>query len=1117
MLVARKSWIMMAVTLLITAGLLAGCSDGGGSASGKLVDPSFAYEGESARAKVTSTNAEELTLNAYNGESLANIIDSGAKKHKNEKPAPTVKYPAIQIAQLLKQSSRRLEIARKAEKTAAAGRTSHEQVIGTYSGAADYNLDVNDSTGSFFGTVTYQNFNQAGMVFNGTAQIIGSIDPNWNEVSSLTLSFTSLRLSFDDPRELVLTGTLSWQSDFSLKSETLSMNMVLLDQDSGKTYWFNKYLITTVFSDLGISQTMTGRYYDHDHGYVDITSPVNLNHPYNREWPSGGTLLFSGASETWARLNFFDHTLVIEADTDGNGVSDWRIEHKTNTITPEDLIPVAAAGPDQTVHQWTTVHFDGSASRDPLGNTLTYAWEAVSWPDSENSWYFRPALVNEGTATPSFYAETAGTFVFSLRVYDGNRYSVADTVTVVVSPVTAQNPDSFRRKWYQGTYGKRIGKAGLFTHDLDGDGTPEIIASASSGDNINNNYFYVVKRTEPGVYEQTWRSPVFNSCLYSLELSDMNGDQTKDVITAHDDGTIRILDGTTMNEIRTLKVSGHIMRLIVADLDGDGQKEIVTTNGSQRISVYNSDSGALKWQAERGGGRSMAVGNVDTDPALEIVTPGFVVNGLTGAIKWEKEYGFGYQVQLGDLDKDGRQEIIGNSTREIIAVYDADLKSKAWETNVYSYIDSFVVADSDGDSIPEIIFYSFFNDKHTAIDAVTRSNKWSISNTSSDVYGVALDDLDGDGITELAWGTGSNSFLFIADTLSGDVEWQSQYCYIQNSIAVGDVDDDHEDEVVVISQAESTSQVKEVFQIYNARTHALEYEKMNAATESRDHYHLVKIGDVDGDGHTELVFNTTVNDNSVIRVFDGTTHAMKREGSPYGSRYVKAMALGDVDNDGAVEIVLGSWESGNYSRGIYLIVLNGVTLEEKWRSVDLGSDLNSSIHAIKITDLDKDGHPDIIASLTDNRLIVIDGVNHILKQMIECPARALALNDMDDDGFQEVLVGRNDGYIDVYDGVTFSVEHVSFSYDPSPIDILILYDLDGNGTMELLVANSRTLSVLQGIDTGMNPLWRWNFPGWEQGFNNRIAVKDVDMNGYGDIFVGSEANLYQFEFIGPDY
>ena len=87
--------------------------------------------------------------------------------------------------------------------------------------------------------------------------------------------------------------------------------------------------------------------------------------------------------------------------------------------------PTANAGPDQTVAVGQVVTLDGSASVDPEGQHLSYAWSIVSAPVGST------ATVSGSTSVQATFApDRGGDYVFRLIVNDGTQSSAADTTQV---------------------------------------------------------------------------------------------------------------------------------------------------------------------------------------------------------------------------------------------------------------------------------------------------------------------------------------------------------------------------------------------------------------------------------------------------------------------------------------------------------------------------------------------------------------------------------------------------------------------------------------------------------------------------------------------------------------
>ncbi|HQJ07857.1 MAG TPA: PKD domain-containing protein [Deltaproteobacteria bacterium] len=119
------------------------------------------------------------------------------------------------------------------------------------------------------------------------------------------------------------------------------------------------------------------------------------------------------------------------------------------TVDNVNQVPIAEAGQDKTATIGSTVTLDGSQSKDPDGDAISYVWSQVSGPIV--------SLNSPNSARPSFVPTIAGAYVFSLKVYDGKDTSSADTVTVTVQQ-TAVAISLFNPQ-----YGASVSENPLFT------------------------------------------------------------------------------------------------------------------------------------------------------------------------------------------------------------------------------------------------------------------------------------------------------------------------------------------------------------------------------------------------------------------------------------------------------------------------------------------------------------------------------------------------------------------------------------------------------------------------------------------------------------------------------
>lgn len=104
-----------------------------------------------------------------------------------------------------------------------------------------------------------------------------------------------------------------------------------------------------------------------------------------------------------------------------------------------EQMPVADASYDSssTLYHCSALLLDGGGSRDPDGDALSYSWELTSAPAGSA---LTTADIQATTdASPAFYPDVGGTYVFSLTVTDaGGAFSYPDTLAVAI----AERPDN---------------------------------------------------------------------------------------------------------------------------------------------------------------------------------------------------------------------------------------------------------------------------------------------------------------------------------------------------------------------------------------------------------------------------------------------------------------------------------------------------------------------------------------------------------------------------------------------------------------------------------------------------------------------------------------------------
>jgi uncharacterized delta-60 repeat protein len=156
--------------------------------------------------------------------------------------------------------------------------------------------------------------------------------------------------------------------------------------------------------------------------------PNNTSLTYN--WrivtqPSGSTPVLSNATTATPTFRADVPGVYTIALTVSDGSLTSPADQVNVTVATGNLPPVANAGPDQTVTAGQQVTLDGSRSRDPNGDALTYSWCLRGRPQGSTA-----TLNGANTAQPTFTPDVAGSYVICLTVNDGQVNSHSDAVVI---------------------------------------------------------------------------------------------------------------------------------------------------------------------------------------------------------------------------------------------------------------------------------------------------------------------------------------------------------------------------------------------------------------------------------------------------------------------------------------------------------------------------------------------------------------------------------------------------------------------------------------------------------------------------------------------------------------
>jgi len=162
--------------------------------------------------------------------------------------------------------------------------------------------------------------------------------------------------------------------------------------------------------------------------------------------------------------------------------------------------------------------------------------------------------------------------------------------------------------------------------DLTGDGLLDLVALDASLTIFTNGSIVTFLADGTGEYTNIG-GPAVSSAASRLAIGDVNGDSLPDAVVAHLSGTLSVALGVMgggFGAAATQIVAGHCDGMLLRDLDGDGQLDVVVSNAflGRVVTLLGDGQGHFSTQQALpvpGAPRNLSTGDLDDDGHLDLL------------------------------------------------------------------------------------------------------------------------------------------------------------------------------------------------------------------------------------------------------------------------------------------------------------------------------------------------------------------------------------------------------------------------------------------------------------------------------------------------------------------
>lgn len=561
------------------------------------------------------------------------------------------------------------------------------------------------------------------------------------------------------------------------------------------------------------------------------------------------------------------------------------------------------------------------------------------------------------------------------------------------------------------------GHAGILIGDFDGDGRSEAAISGYSASVNSTNgmrLLAVLAADSSGALDvKTISSLPMQSFSGMFRPAPREGmaDRIVAVLNSGNGATtqIAILGGVPLRVLHTIPAPNIYSVAGVADVDADGQLEVVALSGSEWSEkfpvILDYSTGAVQWVGDAAAS-DVGIAQLDADPSLELViagTPGRIIDGASHQVEWSWPSGFGESILVGRFAADPATMTFAISRRWSGYV-------QVFRAQPYSPISEFPVEEVGAiavvpmGALDQIAVGGGQWGNIKVHDPRTGSVVFSAANTGYGFYAIAGGDFDGNAGVELVYG--SSDVLRVLD-LGTEQEKYSRFAEVgpHSPLARGDFAGGGSDQVVYLAANASGS-------IYSASTLRIVDAASGRTLRSRENVvgswsggisRLAK-AQLDADQQQEIILAFTVMQTPTIAVIDGVTLAeqWRRDGFSLSSAMISSLELMDVNADGVSDIVL-ALSTGR------IHVLNGLNGVSIWQSVTILGNIAPSIAVFTTAS----GAPRIVMGRGEG-LYVFDPVNGLAITAVKTSSTITAIHRWGTGDACEVGALDQQGMLTVY-------------------------------------------------------------------------------------------------------